>query len=465
MEINQDMVQLKKTSLFCNDSPDGCLLYNNVSGEIYVIKDHTSKSLENNTIELINHDDIKLYNEIFAQNLNEDPCVKFPQAVNFEQLYLIITEKCNLACKYCRQNSSSSGHTMDETEIKDAIELFLSLSQNPQSMVLYGGEVLLYPDLTIMAIDFIRSQVPNIPVTIITNGMLLDEKIASELYKRDVFVIFSIDGPGEYHDIARVTRNGQGSYFEAIKGYYNYRNKGGRLGISCTIGPHTASNLDEIKDWIMDLKPLSVGFGLPHGDLNNYAFQIENFQALYRKIFHISDVLGQQGISVVHVEKKIRDYYLNNLNLFECHACSKRLVICPGYKYGVCEGAVTDQQNFYTNIQIARKKAVEWQAVSPYRNVKCEGCISKRVCGGGCPYDKILRFGDINCLDTSKCLFQKMLADFAFKKATKILLPLIPNNRKIIKVDDKMREKLVSKIVMSKTSNIPLLFNSNLAIN
>lgn len=465
MDLNQNMVRLKKTNLFCNDSIDGCLLYNSVSGDIYAIKNYNSKSLENNEICLTNQEDITLYNEIIAQKRTEISSPNLSQPVDFEQLYLIITEKCNLKCKYCRQISSSNSRTMDESEIISAIELFLNLSKKPQSLVLYGGEVLLYSDLTIMAIDFIRTKVPQIPVTIITNGIFVDEKIAFELYKRNVFVVFSIDGPKDYHDAARVTYDGRSSYLDAIKGYYNYQKVGGKVGISCTIGPHTANNLEEIKNWIVRLNPLSVGFGLPHGDLNNYAFQIENFKALYRKIFQISDELGQQGISVVHVERKMRDYFLNNLNLFECHACSKRLVICPGYNYGICEGAVTDKKYFYTDIQSAREKALEWQSVSPYRNAKCDGCISRRVCGGGCPYDKMLRFGNIECLDESKCLFQKMLADFVFKKATHILLPFIPNGRYIIKVDDQMRKKLVSEVVMSKTSNIPLLFNSNVAIN
>ncbi len=215
-------------------------------------------------------------------------------------------------------------------EVDEAIDLFFKLSKNPRSMVLYGGEVLLYPKLVLRAVKRFRETAPqSATVTIITNGMLMTPEIALELKKNEVSVIFSIDGPAHVNDKARISVGNVGSYEHSIRGYRICKGLNMNVGISSTIGPHNENYLDEICEWLIELKPDSVGFGLPHGNFENYAYQINSFKNLYNKLFNIYNILKENGISYIHVERKIRDVALNKINMFECRACQSRLVICP----------------------------------------------------------------------------------------------------------------------------------------
>lgn len=455
----------KINSVYLFDVTGGCVSYNSKTGEIYIIGNLTGNDILSGIYKKLDYETVQLIDNMLAdsnvQKIKTD--FSMPLPIEYEQLYLIITESCNLACKYCRQYNSMENRTMTEGEVDDAIDLFISKSKNPKSMVLYGGEVMLYPHLVFRAIDRLRAVVPQIPITIITNGILCTPDIAKQLKQRKVMIVFSIDGPEKYHDTARISHDGHTSYLQAIEGYHNCQEVGCDVGISCTIGPHTAKHLNEIEEWLIDLHPISVGFGLPHGDFSNYAYQISDVAKLYKEIFQISDRLAKKGISVVHVERKVRDYYLGNINPFECHACQKRLVICPGKMYGICEGAVTDKNMFFTNLSQAKDMAKEWQKISPITLHECADCIAQRVCGGGCPYDKLLRYHSLIHLDESKCMFQKMLAEFSVKKLAQEYLNEVHHEKCIVKLEYNERLRLANALVIQK-HDIPLQFNSDVSM-
>ena len=229
------------------------------------------------------------------------------------------------------------------------------------------------------------------------------------------------------------------------------------VGISCTLGPHNERKFDDVIEWIIDVRPNTVGFGLPHGDSDNYAMGLNDRTWLYQKVLEAFMTLQQHGVSLIQVERKLRDMIANHVNAFECRACHKRLVICPGKKIGVCEGAVTDEALFFNSIDQAKESALSFQETSPLRIKPCQNCIALRVCGGGCPYDKIKRYGRIDVPDKYRCGFMQLLCEFALQQIAQTLLE--NTEEEMFLVSSAQRDFLLDNLLMAKENFVPLAFN------
>ena len=330
--------------------------------------------------------------------------------VNYEQLYLAVTESCNCRCLYCRQQKSSPVLNMTREEIKDAIDLFYKISACPRSIVFFGGEPFVNFTGIKFAVNYVREFDKDISFSMVTNGSLCTPEIAAFLADNDVEVIVSIDGPESLHNRARVFSNGRQTYTRAINGYHILRDAGCKVGITSVIGPHNEKHFDELIDWAIQLKPNTLGFCLPHGDETNFAMKLSSFEDVHRQMIQAYEVLHQNRIYLVQVEQKIKAFVTGFAVPYECKACGKRIVACSGGKYGNCEGPITNHVFFYSDIEQVTRAAQWYRKSSPFLNKLCENCIAYRICGGGCVYDKITRFGRVDVPDETRCGLNRLIA-------------------------------------------------------
>lgn len=137
---------------------------------------------------------------------------------------LLVTENCNLACKYCYEENSS-GHKNKNMSIETAKQLLIysfteSKKHNKKvDYSFFGGE----PTLNIDIIDYLCTQGKllskkyniSFSVNIITNATIMNKKIYNIFKKHsDVFTNcqLSIDGHQIVQDLNRITKNGKGSF-------------------------------------------------------------------------------------------------------------------------------------------------------------------------------------------------------------------------------------------------------------
>lgn len=120
-----------------------------------------------------------------------------------KKIEVCVTSKCNLKCKHCYQHFEKNKFIISFNKIKEIIDY---ASKNfCEHIVLSGGEFFTHPNAYDI-IDYVVSS--NIPLTIVTNGILIDiEKISMYKGKNIKFQI-SIDGIEKYHD----DRRGKGNY-------------------------------------------------------------------------------------------------------------------------------------------------------------------------------------------------------------------------------------------------------------
>lgn len=129
-------------------------------------------------------------------------------------LGITLTSRCNLRCRIC--GVWKEPWDIPGKIIQDIIELMPTLER----IVWQGGEVFLleyFAELFEKAASY-----PQLKQTIITNGLLIDEKWAQRLARDNVALIYSIDGVTKdvYEDIA-----GDGAKFEYLIRSINFVNE------------------------------------------------------------------------------------------------------------------------------------------------------------------------------------------------------------------------------------------------
>lgn len=114
------------------------------------------------------------------------------------------TERCNLACPFCRGILIKRGifrkellQKKNEITIRKWIKIFKEGAEfGVKHWMISGGEPLIRSDVVIAGIRTLKKYTPNSIVEVVTNGWFLNARIAYELINLECdSIIISIDGP------------------------------------------------------------------------------------------------------------------------------------------------------------------------------------------------------------------------------------------------------------------------------
>jgi uncharacterized protein len=145
----------------------------------------------------------------------------------FRQLLLVVTDACNLNCKYCVFSDHYPYRHDRPKKIMDidlalaATDVYLNQATrirrrnpaHPIAVTFYGGEPLLnYPVIEAVIKHVLSRGITDTIFSISTNGTLLNENIADFLVEHNVSIAVSVDGPEITHDTNRVFKDGTGSF-------------------------------------------------------------------------------------------------------------------------------------------------------------------------------------------------------------------------------------------------------------
>ena len=144
----------------------------------------------------------------------------------------IVTEDCNLRCKYCYEVHKNNKNRMSFETAKKAVDYVLGnpdiFSSKGVIWDFIGGEPLLEIDLIDKIIDYIKLKTfkmnhPWFAMNVInfsTNGTLYDEKKVQRFIAKNKDKCsfgLTIDGTKAKHDLQRVYPDGSGSYEDVVK--------------------------------------------------------------------------------------------------------------------------------------------------------------------------------------------------------------------------------------------------------
>jgi uncharacterized protein len=152
--------------------------------------------------------------------------IKEKISYHLRQMTLMVTNDCNLRCRYCVYSGIYKGRNqladkfMDFDLAKKAIDYLIAHSQgqgkDQVALAFYGGEPFLNFRLIKRCVEYINAVKEGVVFTATTNGTIINKEMIEFLTHNNFLLLVSLDGPRDIHDANRVFKNGQRGTFSRI---------------------------------------------------------------------------------------------------------------------------------------------------------------------------------------------------------------------------------------------------------
>ena len=316
---------------------------------------------------------------------------------------ILVTNNCNLKCKYCYAFNGSYGHKIENMSFETADEICKYLVTNYQSIKeisFFGGE----PMLNIEVIDFICNKITNYynnsdirnPIfSVITNGTIMSDQILEVIKKYNINVIVSLDyASTEVNDKNRVYFNNKGTFDTINKNIKEIIKKTGSI-----FALESTYNEEHIKKNISYIDIMKKNF-------SEYGVKLNIISPVSNKFFYYSNEklrnensFGSQlnffvenGICNQDILSFLKSIYSHSYSYYYCDALVGQIAISPMGDVYPCQMFIASNINTSLkkfcignikeknlNKQIEARK---WFNEYNTKNLKnCENCKIKSNCG------------------------------------------------------------------------------------
>jgi len=346
--------------LFLGNETAGKIQEGNWSPESERDKELVKKAAEEGILVALNNDDLSDYREIQGQ------LSTLPISI----LYLLTTDQCNFACRYCFiEGSFPVGHVASQ-------------------------------------------MTPEVAKKVVTS------EIAQFLAGHQITASVSLDGRKIAHNRERIFHSGEGTFDTTLRGFMLLKKYGVNVGVSCTIAESGVDNVEDTIAFITDeLGIRSFGFNILREtqasrltDPEGYAHKVSN--ALIRAF----KIARDRGVYEDRMMRKVRCFIKRQPYLNDCAGCGSEIAVSPDGLVGVCHGAVGLKHYFVPLTPevdpLKHPYWSEWRTRSPFNIPECIDCVALGICGGGCPYEALLKEGTIWNLDRRFCVHAKATLEF-----------------------------------------------------
>ena len=364
--------------------------------------------------------------------------------------YMITSEQCNLACKYCflgnndecKRNNFLLENMSKETADK-AVDFFinqiklsgLDFEDNKPAIIFYGGEPLVNYDVLVYIAEKINSLrdvekcVKNMELSMVSNGLLLTEERAQKLKQLGVSIAISVDGFTEEANSMRVDVAGNNVFNKILKTLDMCKNLGVDVSLSVTLSEETIKDTKAILELVDKYGVTSFGFNIMMSDENFVVAQEYNEKAAQFILDEFVE-LRKRGIYEDRIMRKLKSFTKSQVYFSDCAATGGgQIVIAPNGQVGICHGCLHNKQYFVSNVDnkdfdaSKHKDFIEWSQLTPVNKEECQDCAALGICGGGCPINAMhLKKGNtIHDLDERFCTHSKLTLDFLIKDLYRII--------------------------------------------
>ena len=365
--------------------------------------------------------------------------------------YIILSEQCNLACKYCflgnNDKEKRSDFNLENMSIETAdkaIDFFikqikmsgLDFEENRPVLIFYGGEPMVnYPVLEYIAnrINSMRKNekcVKNTEMSMVTNGLLLNEERILRLKELGVSIAISVDGFNETANKMRVDISGKPVFSKILKTLDLCKKLGVDVALSITLSEETVKNANDILELVDNYGVKSFGFNIMMSS-DTFVLPDSYNEAAAQFIIDSFIELRKRGIYEDRMMRKLRAFSKAQVYFSDCAATAGgQVVIAPSGSVGICHGCLHDKKYFVADINDAEFNAtkdenyIEWSQLTPLNKEECLDCPALGICGGGCPVNAMyLKTGNtIHSLDERFCVHSKKTLEFLINDLYRIIV-------------------------------------------
>lgn len=348
----------------------------------------------------------KVLDELSRININSD----FPNEDKLsvsENLVFLLSNTCNLGCKYCYAQFNRRNDILSKNKIKSAIDYVFSLHANSSKELdvsfLGGGEPTFHWDLLTWAILYVKKQAKdsniNVRVGFPTNGTLLNEERIRFLADQNVQVGLSFD-------ILPSIQNAQRPFAHSDRGTYDIISKNidllNRYSIQTrfrtTIMPDVVSKMEEMVRHTAKRFPYvkKVHFEptYPLEDDKSLFWNYDAFYADFNESFMSAYKIGKSlGIQV-------NTAVTNTLNKIKQRYCRGELCVTPNGDIVMCHRASSNEDSRFSALYYGKVdddglhiNIKDYEAVQKNINnipKECRECFSKWHCAGMCVSNRMM---------------------------------------------------------------------------
>lgn len=364
--------------------------------------------------------------------------------------YMILSEQCNLACKYCflgnndaKKRSHFNLQNMTAETADKGIAYFIRQiknssplpSTNKPILIFYGGEPLVnYSTLVYIAkkINTLREVEPcikNLEMSVITNGILLDDEKIQTLSDLGVGIGISIDGFTEEENQMRVDTSGKTTFSRVLTTLNRCKTLGVNVSLSVTLSEETVRHPQHVLNLIKEYDIQSLGFNIL---MSSDTFNVSNQYNEDASQFIIDTFvdLRKLGVYEDRMMRKLDAFAKSQIYFSDCAATSGgQIVIAPDGRVGICHGCLYNKDYFISNVSDAQFDCTqdgtfkEWASLTPINRNECLDCPALGICGGGCPINaRSLKAGNtIHSMDTRFCVHSKKTLEFLIHDLYRII--------------------------------------------
>ena len=371
--------------------------------------------------------------------------------------YMILSEQCNLACKYCFLGNNDEEkrrqfllEDMSVETADQAIDFFIrqmklsdldSEDANPV-VIFYGGEpmvnfpVLVHIAERLNALRSVEKCVKNVELSMVTNGLLLTEERILKLKELGVSIAISCDGFTDAANSMRVDLGGNPVFARVLKTLDLCKRLGVEVALSVTLSEETIKDTINILNLVDNYGVKSFGFNILMSS-DTFVLPESYNEAAAQFIIDEFIELRKRGIYEDRMMRKLDSFSKAQVYYSDCAATTGgQIVVAPNGQVGICHGCLYDKKYFVTTIHDQEFDAtkdptfIEWSQLTPLNKEECLGCPALGICGGGCPINAMhLRPSNtIHSVDERFCVHAKKTLDFFIRDLYRIICESRGNN-------------------------------------
>lgn len=357
--------------------------------------------------------------------------------------FLILTERCNLACVYCfvNQNPNQMTYQIAYDAVQFLIKNAEKSNQTP-SINFFGGEPLLkWEEIIVPLVTYIREEYKKpFDLGITTNGVLLDDDKIAFMKKHKIGILFSIDGAKETQDFNRPFHNGEGSFDTIEKNIDKVLEFEPHATFRATIDHRTVQHTYENMRYAVS-KGYSNMFFVPNvfAKWNDKQKEILKEQVRLFGDWYIEEARTGNLINFNPFNERIAE--ITRINAAhekqQCRCSNGKLgegkcglgatryasVGTDGTLYGCQEmtsnnnsNSIFEIGNIYTKVDDEKRIALASRFnKTEVKGLSCETCLLNNICDGGCVANNYLATGDINQVPEMFCYWYQILLEEAIR--------------------------------------------------
>ena len=373
------------------------------------------------------------YNFISQKGIDDSLLSHIKEEITDEglnNLFLIMTNSCNLRCKYCfYQNTKKLQNKMMTFQVaKKAVDIFIQ-NQNKNEktqgwfsqITFYGGEPLLNFECIKRITDYIeqlkseKKLSQKTQLVINTNGTLINDDIVKWAKQHDVQVQISIDGDETQHDKNRITTSGEGSYKKTLRGL------GALVKNEIDVLPLitvTEDNLPQLEDIIYRL---CKDYHLKHYGMNLLIDLGKQPISNYPKYASEKMVETCKKTSALSVSDDAVDMIFDVLKNFKVvkQTCgvSRKMTVFPDGKIFSCQAISDCKKSLIGHVDkgLSESENIKyWRNYTRFDNSECLKCKYLGFCGGGCVASALFRHKQLGNIDKHYCYWIKNIMEKYF---------------------------------------------------